>query len=437
MNNTPIANRKTIVLAGNRNSGKSTIFNVILGQEMSIVSDYAGTTTDPVARSMELIGYGPIRLIDTAGIDDEGDLGQMRVKKTEIEISEADLVVHVFKAGLEFADELQEARANYKKLNKRAIYIFNKCDQVDDLEDYKKAIGDTSGCIFISSMTGCQDELGVNGDIPSNIGITINENRDNNKKSVVTNGDDKRSASSLKDILCKFIVDNLQDQLEDKGLLEGLAKPGDTVLLVVPIDSEAPKGRLILPQVQMIRACLDDGIIALVVKDTELEPVLDKIQDIDLVVTDSKIFDKVADTLDKAGRNIDLTSFSIVFARQKGDIDVFLEGAAYLDRLDDGDRILIAESCTHTTSHEDIGTVLIPNLIRKKTGKDLHFEFSQGKLNETDLSRFALMIQCGGCMMTRNNMMNRIGLAGKSGIPITNYGVVLAYLKGVFDRAIY
>ena len=155
------------------------------------------------------------------------------------------------------------------------------------------------------------------------------------------------------------------------------------------------------------------------------------------MVTDSKIFDKVADTLDKAGRNIDLTSFSIVFARQKGDIDVFLEGAAYLDRLDDGDRILIAESCTHTTSHEDIGTVLIPNLIRKKTGKDLHFEFSQGKLNETDLSRFALMIQCGGCMMTRNNMINRIGLAQGSDVPITNYGVVLAYLKGVFERAIY
>ena len=238
-------------------------------------------------------------------------------------------------------------------------------------------------------------------------------------------------------MVCKFIAENISGLEEDRGLLEGLARPGDTVVLVVPIDSEAPKGRLILPQVQMIRACLDEGVISIVVKDTELEAALVKFQDIDLVVTDSKIFDRVAGILDKSGKDIDLTSFSIVFARQKGDIDIFLDGAAYLDRLKDGDRVLIAESCTHTTSHEDIGTVLIPNLIREKTGKDLDFEFSQGKLDETNLSRFALMIQCGGCMMTRNNMMNRIGLAGQSGIPITNYGVVLAYLKGVFDRAIY
>ena len=315
---------------------------------------------------MELIGYGPVRIIDTAGLDDLGDLGQMRVKKTQLEIGEADLIVHVFNAGYEGRQDLLDARDRYKELNKRAIYIFNKCDS-----------------------------------------------------------------------LSRFIADNIGRLEEDRSLLDGLAKPGDTVVLVVPIDSEAPKGRLILPQVQMVRACLDEAIISIVVKDTELEAALDKIQSIDLVVTDSKVFDKVAQILDESGRNIDLTSFSIVFARQKGDIGVFLEGAAYLDSLKDGDRVLIAESCTHTTSHEDIGTVLIPNLIRKKTGKDLDFEFSQGKLDETDLSRFALMIQCGGCMMTRNNMMNRIGLAGQSGIPITNYGVVLAYLKGVFDRAIY
>ena len=371
MNNTPIANRKTIVLAGKRNSGKSSLFNLILGQDMSIVSDYAGTTTDPVGRNMELIGYGPVRIIDTAGLDDLGDLGQMRVKKTQLEIGEADLIVHVFNAGY---------------------------DSLEDIGDYKRSIGQASDCLFTSI------------------------------------GQDNQA---LKDRLSRFIADNIGRLEEDRSLLDGLAKPGDTVVLVVPIDSEAPKGRLILPQVQMVRACLDEAIISIVVKDTELEAALDKIQSIDLVVTDSKVFDKVAQILDESGRNIDLTSFSIVFARQKGDIGVFLEGAAYLDSLKDGDRVLIAESCTHTTSHEDIGTVLIPNLIRKKTGKDLDFEFSQGKLDETDLSRFALMIQCGGCMMTRNNMMNRIGLAGQSGIPITNYGVVLAYLKGVFDRAIY
>lgn len=399
MNNTPIANRKTIVLVGNRNSGKSSLFNLILGQDMSIVSDYAGTTTDPVGRNMELIGYGPVRIIDTAGLDDLGDLGQMRVRKTQLEIGEADLVVHVFNAGYEGKQDLLDARDRYEKLNKKAIYIFNKCDDIEDIQAYKNAVRPGQDCIFTS----------------------------------VKLGDDH----DLKDMVCKFIAENISGLEEDRGLLEGLARPGDTVVLVVPIDSEAPKGRLILPQVQMVRACLDEGVISIVVKDTELEAALDKFQDIDLVVTDSKIFDRVAGILDKSGKDIDLTSFSIVFARQKGDIDIFLEGAAYLDRLKDGDRVLIAESCTHTTSHEDIGTILIPNLIRKKTGKDLDFEFSQGKLDETDLSRFDLMIQCGGCMMTRNNMMNRIGLAGQSGIPITNYGVVLAYLKGVFDRAIY
>lgn len=399
MNNTPIANRKTIVLVGNRNSGKSSLFNLILGQDMSIVSDYAGTTTDPVGRNMELIGYGPVRIIDTAGLDDLGDLGQMRVRKTQLEIGEADLVVHVFNAGQENRQDLLDARDRYKKLNKKAIYIFNKCDSIEDIQAYKNAVRPGQDCLFTSVKLGADHDL--------------------------------------KDMVCKFIAENISGLEEDRGLLEGLARPGDTVVLVVPIDSEAPKGRLILPQVQMIRACLDEGVISIVVKDTELEAALDKFQDIDLVVTDSKIFDRVAGILDKSGNDIDLTSFSIVFARQKGDIDIFLDGAAYLDRLKDGDRVLIAESCTHTTSHEDIGTVLIPNLIRKKTGKDLDFEFSQGKLDETDLSRFDLMIQCGGCMMTRNNMMNRIGLAGQSGIPITNYGVVLAYLKGVFDRAIY
>ena len=399
MNNTPIANRKTIVLVGNRNSGKSSLFNLILGQDMSIVSDYAGTTTDPVGRNMELIGYGPVRIIDTAGLDDLGDLGQMRVRKTQLEIGEADLVVHVFNAGYEGKQDLLDARDRYEKLNKKAIYIFNKCDDIEDIQAYKNAVRPGQDCIFTSVKLGADHDL--------------------------------------KDMVCKFIAENISGLEEDRGLLEGLARPGDTVVLVVPIDSEAPKGRLILPQVQMIRACLDEGVISIVVRDTELEAALDKFQDIDLVVTDSKIFDRVAGILDKSGNDIDLTSFSIVFARQKGDIDIFLDGAAYLDRLKDGDRVLIAESCTHTTSHEDIGTVLIPNLIRKKTGKDLDFEFSKGKLDETDLSRFDLMIQCGGCMMTRNNMMNRIGLAGQSGIPITNYGVVLAYLKGVFDRAIY
>ena len=261
MNNTPIANRKTIVLAGKRNSGKSSLFNLILGQDMSIVSDYAGTTTDPVGRNMELIGYGPVRIIDTAGLDDLGDLGQMRVKKTQLEIGEADLIVHVFNAGYEGRQDLLDARDRYKELNKRAIYIFNKCDSLEDIGDYKRSIGQASDCLFTSI------------------------------------GQDNQA---LKDRLSRFIADNIGRLEEDRSLLDGLAKPGDTVVLVVPIDSEAPKGRLILPQVQMVRACLDEAIISIVVKDTELEAALDKIQSIDLVVTDSKVFDKVAQILDES-----------------------------------------------------------------------------------------------------------------------------------------
>ena len=399
MNNTPLANRKTIVIVGNRNSGKSSLFNLILGQEMSIVSDYAGTTTDPVGKNMELIGYGPVRLIDTAGIDDIGDLGKMRVDKTQIEVEQADLVIHVFDASKETRDDFLDIKARYKKLNKKAVYIFNKCDKLDDVDSYKNEIGSDKVCLFIYA--------------------------------------DKNKPIDQKDKICKFIVENISGSEEEIGLLEGLAKPGDTVILVVPIDSQAPKGRLILPQVQVLRESLDKGIISIVVKDTELERSLERFKDIDLIITDSKIFDKVAKIIDKSGKNINLTSFSIVFARQKGDIDIFLEGASYIDKLKDGDRVLIAESCTHTSSHEDIGSVLIPNLIRKKIGKNLIFEFSQGKLDETDLSRFSLMIQCGGCMMTKNNMTSRINLAKKFNVPISNYGIVLAYLNGLFDRAIY
>ncbi|MBC2578180.1 [FeFe] hydrogenase H-cluster maturation GTPase HydF [Peptostreptococcus russellii] len=395
MNKTPMANRKSIVLAGNRNAGKSTLFNKLIGHERSIVSDVAGTTTDPVWKASEIIGFGPVKIIDTAGIDDIGVLGAQRVKKSQEELKEADLIIYLINI-LEIKDisETKNIIESFKKKysDKQIIFAINKCD-LKDKETLNRLKDSFEEVEFISD----------------------------------------KSEASYERILSK-IIEKLKNTEEEKNLLEGMLEAGDTALLVVPIDTEAPKGRLILPQVQLIRACLDNGIKIVVCRDEELEETISEIKKIDLVITDSKVFEKVGKIVPK---DIKITSFSILFARQKGDIDEFLNGARKLNELKDGEKILIAESCTHTVSHEDIGQVVIPNLIKKKTGKKLEFVFSYGKTLPENLNDFALIIQCGGCMMSRNNMMNRVYKAREKNIPITNYGVVLAYLKGVFERAVY
>lgn len=395
MNKTPMANRKSIVLAGNRNAGKSTLFNKLIGHERSIVSDVAGTTTDPVWKASEIIGFGPVKIVDTAGIDDIGVLGAQRVKKSQEELKEADLIIYLINI-LEIKDisETKNIIESFKKKysDKQIIFAINKCD-LKDKETLNRLKDSFEEVEFISD----------------------------------------KSEASYERILSK-IIEKLKNTEEEKNLLEGMLEAGDTALLVVPIDTEAPKGRLILPQVQLIRACLDNGIKIVVCRDEELEETISEIKKIDLVITDSKVFEKVGKIVPK---DIKITSFSILFARQKGDIDEFLNGARKLNELKDGEKILIAESCTHTVSHEDIGQVVIPNLIKKKTGKKLEFVFSYGKTLPENLNDFALIIQCGGCMMSRNNMMNRVYKAREKNIPLTNYGVVLAYLKGVFERAVY
>ena len=395
MKKTPMANRKSIVLAGNRNAGKSTLFNKLIGHERSIVSNVAGTTTDPVSKASEIIGYGPVRIVDTAGIDDVGELGAQRIRKSEEEMEDSDLIIYVISISeIGSMSEIEKRIEAFKKkyMRKQIIFAINKCDLADGrtLKSLKDKFGDM---MFISDKS-----------------------------------------THWYEILLSRIVDKLKNTEDDRGLLDGMLNPGDTALLVVPIDTEAPKGRLILPQVQVIRACLDEGIKVVVCRDEELQDTLSEMKKIDLVITDSKVFEKVGKIVPP---EIRITSFSILFAREKGDIDEFLKGAKKLEELKDGDKILIAESCTHTVSHEDIGQVVIPNLIKKKTGKKLEFVFSYGKSLPDDLSEFALIIQCGGCMMTRNNMMNRVYRARENNIPITNYGVTLAYLKGVFNRAVY
>lgn len=395
MNKTPMANRKSIVLAGNRNAGKSTLFNKLIGHERSIVSDVAGTTTDPVWKASEIIGFGPVKIVDTAGIDDIGVLGAQRVKKSQEELKEADLIIYLINIleikGISETGNIIEAFKK-KYSDKQIIFAINKCD-LKDKETLNRLKDSFEEVEFISD----------------------------------------KSEASYERILSK-IIEKLKNTEEEKDLLEGMLEAGETALLVVPIDTEAPKGRLILPQVQLIRACLDNGIKIVVCRDEELEETISEIKKIDLVITDSKVFEKVGKIVPK---DIKITSFSILFARQKGDIDEFLNGARKLNELKDGEKILIAESCTHTVSHEDIGQVVIPNIIKKKTGKKLEFVFSYGKTLPENLNDFALIIQCGGCMMSRNNMMNRVYKARKKNIPITNYGVVLAYLKGVFERAVY
>lgn len=394
--NTPDSNRKHIAFFGRRNAGKSSIFNLLLNQEISLVSDVPGTTTDPVYKSMELIGYGPVRIIDTAGLDDVGSLGRMRVEKTEEILQKTDLAIYVLNAGKIDKEEKKEAKLFFQRFRIPYVFVWNKLDQLKE-EERKKLRKENSGDSFL-------DE-------------NINLKREN---------------------LLEIILKNLKEQEEDPPLIGDLAAYGSTVVLVVPIDSEAPKGRLILPQVQVIRECLDNGIKTVVVRETELEETIKEIQKIDLVITDSQVFK----TVDKiVPDHIPLTSFSMLFARQKGDIREFIKGIEALEELKNKKEgtVLIAESCTHTTSHEDIGTVKIPNLLKKKINPNLKIIFQNGatfKEKEFNMENVDLIIHCGSCMITRKNMLNRIRIAEEKGVPITNYGVVLAYLTGILDRAI-
>ena len=345
---------------------------------------------------MELIGYGPVRIIDTAGLDDVGSLGKMRVEKTEEILQKTDLAIYVLNAGKIDKEEKKEAKLFFQRFRIPYVFVWNKLDQLKE-EERKKLRKENSGDSFL-------DE-------------NINLKREN---------------------LLEIILKNLKEQEEDPPLIGDLVAYGSTVVLVVPIDSEAPKGRLILPQVQVIRECLDNGIKTVVVRETELEETIKEIQKIDLVITDSQVFK----TVDKiVPDHIPLTSFSMLFARQKGDIREFIKGIEALEELKNKKEgtVLIAESCTHTTSHEDIGTVKIPNLLKKKINPNLKIIFQNGatfKEKEFHMENVDLIIHCGSCMITRKNMLNRIRIAEEKGVPITNYGVTLAYLTGILDRAI-
>lgn len=395
LNSTPQSVRVHIGLFGKRNAGKSSIINAISNQDVAIVSEVAGTTTDPVFRPMEILPIGPCVLIDTAGLDDVGSLGELRVNKsldilskTDIGLVIVDSNIGVTDEDLEIIDLLQEKKVPH-------ILVLNKIDEINNKNEVIKMAKLRTKCpiICVSSVT--------------------KEGIDKLKESIINNIDYESS--------------NLQ-------LVSDLIKEDDFVVLVIPIDKAAPKGRLILPQQQVVRDVLDTGAMAIMTKETTLKETLAALnQKPALVVTDSQAFEQVSkDTPD----DIPLTSFSILFARQKGNLQELVKGAKSIENLKDGDRILVAEGCTHHRQSDDIGTYKIPMWLKKYTGKDLIFEYSSGVTFTNDITKYSLIIHCGACMMNRAAMLSRITKAKEYNVPIVNYGVLIAYLNGILDRTL-
>lgn len=391
MNTTPNSNRKHIGIYGNTNSGKSSLMNTILGQDISLVSSVEGTTTDPVQKAMELIPFGPVLLIDTAGLEDKSELGAIRIKKSYEFLKRLDFALYVVDAGNADLDTYKTWKREAARYNVNHVVVINKIDTVSK-EEIDKLVKNFKEYVLVSS----KDKVGI---------------------------DDLKSK----------IIKHLEDGEEEKPLVGDLLEYGSKVVLVVPIDSEAPKGRIILPQVQVIRDCLDHGIKTYVVRDTELKEAIGELKDIDLVITDSQAFKEVDSIIPK---DLKLTSFSILFARQKGELDEFLKGTKKLDTLKPNDKILICESCSHNVSHEDIGRVKIPNMLRKIAGGDLNIEYMVGYDFKENVEDYDLIIHCGACMVNRKSVINKINLCKEKNVPITNYGLVIAYFTGILDRSV-
>lgn len=385
-----------IGIYGRRNNGKSSLINVLAGQQIAIVSDTPGTTTDPVKKSFEITGFGPVVLVDTAGIDDEGDLGSKRIEKTLHSIQQVDLGIVVV-TNNSFGEFEQQIINELKRYNTPFFVLHNKSDAVPLSEKFAESIRQqTSTAIFEFSTIE-------------------NYNQED---------------------LIRLIKQTIPESTwKQPSMLGDLISYGDIVLLITPIDIEAPAGRMILPQVQAIRDTLDNDAIAIVLKEREVDAFLRKtgIRP-KLAVTDSQIFLKADASIPK---DIPLTGFSVLLARLKGDFENYLKGTPKLAELKDGDRVLLLESCTHHVSCDDIGRVKIPRWITNFTGKQLKFDVVAG-LNQLqrDIRQYALVIQCGGCVITRKQLLNRLQPAIEAGVPVTNYGMTIAYVQGIYDRAI-
>ena len=381
-----------IGIFGRRNCGKSSLINRLTGQDIAIVSDTAGTTTDPVKKSIEIFGIGPCVLIDTAGIDDVGELGQQRVEKSLKVLEEIDCAILVI-TGNNFEEAEKQLIARMKELAVPFFVVHNKADQ-EPLLAVMKAV------------------------IEKNYDVKVLD------FSVARNDDIAPLVEQLK----KTIPESSYQKV---SLLGGIIQPNEVVVLVCPVDSEAPEGRLILPQVMAIRDVLDNECICVVLKETHLQQYLDTMPKPALIVTDSQVFGFVSKIVPA---DIPLTSFSIVMARLRGDFDNYVKGTPHLSELKDGDTVLLLESCTHHSTCEDIGRVKLPRMILKFTGKDIHFEYVAGLSSIANPEKYAMAIQCGGCMSTRKQLLNRTNFFVHRGIPISNYGMALAYMNGIFER---
>ncbi len=387
LNSVVSAERTHIGFFGLRNAGKSSLVNSVTGQSLSLVSDVKGTTTDPVKKAMELLPLGPVVIIDTPGIDDEGNLGEMRVKRAKQALNYTDIAVLVVdgQMGMQAADK--ELVSLFEKKQISYIIAYNKSDLLSDIPEAKE------NEIYVSSVNG----------------YNINE-------------------------LKNMIAAKAKVRENSRRIVADLIDENDLVVLVVPIDESAPKGRLILPQQQVIRDVLESGATAVVCKDTEFSETLKSLgKKPKLVITDSQVFDAVSDLTPD---DIPLTSFSILFVRYKGNLTAAVHGAAQLDKLKDGDKVLISEGCTHHRQCNDIGTVKMPNWVRNYTKKKLEFEFTSGNEFPEDLSEYALIIHCGGCMLNEREMKSRTEQASDCGVPMTNYGIAIAQMHGILRRSI-
>ena len=395
MNNTPIGNRLHIAIFGRRNAGKSTLINALTGQEIAVVSDVPGTTTDPVYKTMELLPLGPVVIIDTAGIDDVGHLGNLRVEKTYDVLRKTNFAIYVVDSEEGLTEFDKQFIEEIKSKEIPVILVLNKSDkkrmEQSEINEYKK-----------------------------NLGIPVCEISSINKQGI----------EELKQLIAK----HAKFDEADLTIVGDLINPGDVVVLVTPIDKAAPKGRLILPQQQTIRDIIENDAIAVVTKEYELKETFESLnKKPSLVITDSQAFLKVsADTPE----DIRLTSFSILFARYKGELIEMVKGLKKIEQLKEGSRVLIVEGCTHHRQADDIGKVKIPRWIRQMSGSQIEFEWASGNYFPKDIERFDLIVHCGGCMLNRLEMQYRINLSRQKGVAITNYGMLIAAVQGILKRAL-
>lgn len=396
MNQTPASERVHISFFGKRNAGKSSVINAVTGQDLAIVSSVMGTTTDPVYKTMELLPLGPVMVIDTPGIDDEGELGALRIRKSYQVLNKTDIAILVIDSTAGKGEEELELIHRFHKKGIPYLIVYNKIDLLSTEKIKDLAMSVRAGEVLVSASDG----------------MNIQEL--------------KEKIASLK-----------SEDTHKYPLIQDLIDPLDLVILVVPIDKAAPKGRLILPQQQTIRDILERGALSLVVRDTELKSTLDHFlaQGVcpKLVVTDSQAFARVSKAVPE---NITLTSFSILFSRYKGELETQLKGIAALSSIEDGDRILIAEGCTHHRQCGDIGTCKMPEWIRNYTGKKPVFEFTSGTEFPDDVSSYKMVVHCGGCMLNEREMKYRIACCQDQGVPITNYGILIAQVTGILKRSL-